>query len=353
MSPKVTIIVPAYQVEEYIGKCLNSLAMQTFTNYEVIIIDDGSTDRTLMIARSYARTDCRFKIISQGNRGLSAARNIGLVNAKGKYIAFIDADDYIDRNMLQDIVKQIEFKDSDIVIPIMNVFVDEKTFSEKTTQLFLANKIAEDKPLDYVVEVLLSQGRNWSVARGALYKKNIIEANEIRFPEGYIAEDIIFNLEYFKHVGLMSFTNKPYYYYLVRQKSITHSINNMLLASIFLVDKKAGEFLDSISKDDIKLQQIRNSLFSRNIIIYVNKNIINDNNKTIKAQIADIKKLFKISRVDKAFAESKFIVPYWPEKKNIIFILAMRYLLKKKLLFIAVWTAKIANLIDYKLIRRR
>lgn len=92
---KVSVIIPVYNVEKYLESCLESIKSQTFTDYELILINDGSTDESVAIMRRYAKTDARIRIISQSNRGVSAARNLGLSVAEGEYVLFVDSDDTI------------------------------------------------------------------------------------------------------------------------------------------------------------------------------------------------------------------------------------------------------------------
>ena len=113
-SPLVSIGIPVYNVELYIEKCLISILKQTLTNFEVICIDDGSTDFTSGILNSFSKIDTRFRVITQGNKGLSAARNKGLSQARGEYISFIDSDDWVDTNFLESLYTAIKENSCDI-----------------------------------------------------------------------------------------------------------------------------------------------------------------------------------------------------------------------------------------------
>lgn len=112
----ISVIIPVYNIEKYIFKCLSSVASQKYTNLEIIVVDDGSTDNSGEICDMFAAGDNRIKIIHQKNAGLSAARNAGIDASKGEYIGFIDGDDYIDKMMYYEMIHIIEQNDADMVI---------------------------------------------------------------------------------------------------------------------------------------------------------------------------------------------------------------------------------------------
>ena len=110
MKPLISVIVPVYNVEQYLKKCLDSVISQTYTNLEIILVDDGSTDNSLSICREFEKLDARVRVFSQNNRGPGSARNTGLNHAKGIYIAFVDSDDYLDKNIYKNLEKYIDEK---------------------------------------------------------------------------------------------------------------------------------------------------------------------------------------------------------------------------------------------------
>ena len=115
MNELVSIIVPIYNSEQYLERCINSLIKQTYKNIEIILIDDGSKDSSLSIIEKYAKQDCRIVYISKENSGVSSSRNDGIKIAKGKYISFVDSDDYIESNMIEDMYKALVEQNVDIV----------------------------------------------------------------------------------------------------------------------------------------------------------------------------------------------------------------------------------------------
>ena len=114
-NPKISVIVPVYNVEQFLPRCINSILAQTFTDFEVLLINDGSADNSGRICDEYAKKDNRIRLFHKGNGGVSSARNIGLKNVKGELICFIDSDDYLDKKFLQRMVKAMEENDVDLV----------------------------------------------------------------------------------------------------------------------------------------------------------------------------------------------------------------------------------------------
>lgn len=126
--PKVSIIVPIYNMEKYLGRCIDSILVQTHTNIEVILVDDGSTDSSPQVCDDYAKRDPRIKVIHKSNGGLSSARNAGLDIATGDYIGFVDSDDYISTDMYKVLAERLDNSDCEIanVMYVIKQFLPEK-----------------------------------------------------------------------------------------------------------------------------------------------------------------------------------------------------------------------------------
>lgn len=173
-----SIIVPVYNVEKYLDKCLKSILRQTFKDFECIIIDDGSPDNSNIIIDKYVKLDQRFKVIHQKNMGISAARNAGLDIAEGDYIKFIDSDDYIADDYLEKFALKIADTDADIVIcGFIEAYKDyekNKVFTSESTKVIKQNILADLWP-SYV----------WNKC----YKKDLF--GDIRFPIGMVYEDLL------------------------------------------------------------------------------------------------------------------------------------------------------------------
>ncbi len=198
MKDVISIIVPVYNVEEFIDECIKSLISQTYENIEIILVNDGSTDKSGYICREYESKDNRIKVINQKNGGVSSARNIGLMQATGKYITFVDSDDYVKADYIEVLYSYIK-KDTDIVC--CNVPGKQKDYC--------LNKKHEQ------AEIFSLSGYTW----GKLIRKECIKdvfSNEVCY-----AEDYIFYIKLLKNINKMQVIAYEGYYYRVRPGSLS------------------------------------------------------------------------------------------------------------------------------------
>ena len=212
-SDLISIIVPVYNSELYINRCLDSLLKQTYKNIEIIIVDDGSKDNSLQLIKDYANKDSRIKIYTQSNQGPSVARNTGLDNATGKYIMFVDADDFIDKNMVRYMVEGIKDDKNTLVLCDNSEIWINKTDERK---LF-------DTDNNYInkVDVIrtIASGRAGLVC-GKLFNKNIIKEHNIKFDkEIKMCEDQIFFLNISRYCDDFMYIPKSLYFYDRRNES--------------------------------------------------------------------------------------------------------------------------------------
>lgn len=209
--PELSVIIPVYNVEKYLRECLDSVVNQTFKDIEIILIDDGSTDKSLDICKEYAQKDNRIKIIRQENKGLSAARNTGLNAANGEYIAFVDSDDYIDTTAYE--IALAHINEADIV------FFGIENFGEK-----LSDPAQEDYcKLKYEGKVLPDNEIRRSsncFAWNKIFKKSIIDKYSIRFADGFKYEDAGFYWKYILNANSAYYINQNFYKYRRRSASI-------------------------------------------------------------------------------------------------------------------------------------
>ena len=223
---KISVIVPVYNVEKYLSQCLDSIIKQTFTEFECICVNDGSTDNSLSILQEYADKDKRIKIINQENKGLSGARNSALKVVNGKYITFIDSDDFVSSDYLEKLINVAEKENCDIVYCRHKMYfsLDNRYENgpnrEKLNKLFHeyseANK--RDKQLKYILDIV----ENSRSACMKLYKTNVIENNNIVFFEDiYAEEDFSFNILVNLYSQKISILDEEIYYYRKQINSIT------------------------------------------------------------------------------------------------------------------------------------
>ena len=189
MNPLVTVIVPVYNAEKYVDRCLSSIEAQTYQNYECLCIDDGSVDKSGEIIQEFTDRDQRFAYIYQPNSGPSAARNKGLENAKGEYILFIDSDDTVEHDYLDKLVEGIVQSGGDICNCGYQYKGKENYYFN---DYFPISKMTRD---EFLKKLFMHTG---GLVHGGIYKSSIISQNKIRFNDKYsLSEDQLFNLQYY------------------------------------------------------------------------------------------------------------------------------------------------------------
>lgn len=187
MSPKVSVLIPVYNAEKYLEQCLSSLSAQTFTDFEIICLDDGSRDSSAKVLRAVMRREPRLRLIEQANAGVAAARNRLLAEARGKYAAFIDADDWVEPEYLQALYETAEKENADITKCFFKEF-DDKT---RTFQAARCSSHFYDEPGDSAKHKLLC-GYHDSIVWGKLWRLDFLRAHELTFLPGQVAEDLGF-----------------------------------------------------------------------------------------------------------------------------------------------------------------
>lgn len=222
--PQVSVIVPVFNVENYVGRCINSILSQTYRDLELILVDDGSTDRSLEICRNWAALDSRVRVIAQKNAGVSEARNRGLSEARGEYVQFADSDDYIAPDMTERLLSAMQFYGQDSAICSLLQMIEKPDGSLQRVLLGLHQKESErvfDR--DALWKNMLSLVWHTSAMEGPcnkLYTRKIIEENGLRFPcDVSLGEDFLFNMEYYKRCRGLVFVAKPLYFYRIIEKS--------------------------------------------------------------------------------------------------------------------------------------
>lgn len=228
-TPKLSVIIPVYNVQEFLDEAIKSVLEQNFQDWECILVDDGSTDNSGAMCDKWSGIDPKIKTIHQKNKGLSGARNTGMKHIKGKYVAFLDSDDiFIDKNLFADNISILE-KDSNldfIQFPIKYINVDKETFNEPFSTF-----IGTEEILTGYQDAHISQNC-WN----KIYRTSSIPAS-VRFPEGIYFEDEWFNLELFPYLTKVAVNNNGRYGYRVREGSITHGKKNPKLGKDWLLKR--------------------------------------------------------------------------------------------------------------------
>ena len=210
--PEISIIVPVYKTEKYLRRCIDSILAQTFTDFELILVDDGSPDNCPKICDEYAEMDSRVRVIHQENGGVSSARNKGLDNARGKYIMFCDSDDYVDPSWCSQYYQAILwYPNAWIVGDIIR-----GTYNKDNG---LKNKIKTNEGKLNYFDIYISGLSAYSCNK--IYSKDILNANGIRYDiKIHISEDVVFNIEYYKCCQQVFYISEQLYYYCDNSDSV-------------------------------------------------------------------------------------------------------------------------------------
>lgn len=210
-NPLISVIIPVYNVKKYIKKCILSVEKQSYSNLEIIIINDGSTDGSGEICDKMASFDTRIRVIHQENRGLSSARNRGLSNARGEFISFIDSDDYIHFDMISLLFGCLK-ENRGLLACCDFTSLEEFKINHQVNPITLQQ--------DEAISMILDHKGFKCYAWNKLYKKDLF--TNIKFPEGKAYEDIITTYNLFKEVNFIMYIKQPLYHYTLRENSITN-----------------------------------------------------------------------------------------------------------------------------------
>lgn len=220
LQPLVSIIIPVYNLADYLPQCLDSVRGQSYENIQVLLVNDGSTDASLAVSQEYVRRDSRFQLIDKANSGVSDSRNQALDRAEGKYIQFLDGDDWLAPDATEALVHAAESTGADLVLAHFYRVADERMAPRghiKKECVLTRQEFAEEMmkaPANYYYGVLWNK----------LYRRSIIDSRRLRFDSQVNwCEDFLFNLEYIERVRLVSAIPRPIYYYRKRENSLVTS----------------------------------------------------------------------------------------------------------------------------------
>lgn len=258
MKPKISIIIPVYNAEQYLAYCLESVITQDYSNFEVLLVNDGSTDNSGLICRQYSDRDSRFKFIDGLNHGVSHARNLGLSKASGDWITFVDSDDWIENDYLSTLVSHIT---EGVDVVVANLFFNYKNglqtrcictpdgihksqFSTLAGALMVGDYAKKDG-IDISCEIL-------SAACDKLTRKSLIDRYQIRFNEDlHLNEDGLFHLQSYLKAKDIFITNKPIYHYRLYNESSNNKYRPDISKQMDLWHANFGRTMeDQPNKDD-------------------------------------------------------------------------------------------------------
>lgn len=281
VNPKVSIIVPVYNVEKYLDRCLTSLLNQTLQEIEIILVDDESPDHCPQMCDDYVQKDKRVKVVHKKNGGLGLARNSGLEVATGEYVAFIDSDDFVELDMMEKLYEEAACNHLDAIYTEFNTDdypgIESPSYGNK---LFQTHEDIEQLRLDIVgaEPTFKSCSKFQSSACKGLYSMEVIKRHEIRFfsEREYISEDLIFNLDFLQFSSRVQTSSWRFYHYCLNGASLSHTYRadrwQKLQKMVECIEDRADSFSQ---KDELGMRLTRTFLAYSKIAIgqEMNRNV--------------------------------------------------------------------------------
>lgn len=340
--PKISVIVPVYNVEKCLRKCLDSILANTFNDFELLLIDDGSQDTSGVICDEYSACDSRVHVIHQDNAGPSAARNRGLDNAHGDWITFVDSDDWIEPNYLQSFVdNQKQYNADIVVVGYYDVSLIEKYNLARVKKNILPDRTYRCKDI-YKFHISLGCNIAFSVLWNKMFSSVIIKKYHLSFDETLPrSEDWIFVVSFLRYANLLVTSSAMTYYY-IRRDTKGQSLAQIPLPIVYRISENIYEMGLELSHERDYVQHLKNEyawqLFTVVIVMY-NKHC----NLTICERINILKKLRSIAnnkRIENQYYKyfKDFGVPFRSvyfieilfKLKNYVNVLLPRWILKKR-----------------------
>lgn len=294
---KISIIVPVYNVEIYLERCLNSLVKQTLKDIEIIVVNDGSPDNSQKIIDKYAKKYNNLKAYTKKNGGLSSARNFGLKYANGEYIAFVDSDDYVERDMYEKMYNKAKQNNYDIVVCNLNYIYETKivkAYSNISNEL--TNKDEIKKSMNYI----------YPSAWNKIFNRKLFD-NDVRFKEKVWFEDVEFLYRLYPYIESIGVVNDHLYNYVQREGTITHTYNEKINDYISnwngIIEFYKDRNLSEEYKQELEYSYVR-YIYATFIKQALNFNDFDMFNKCVDNAILNVKKNFPKYRRNKYFFKS-------------------------------------------------
>lgn len=286
----ITVVVPVYNVSKYLKTCIESILGQTYRKLDIILIDDGSTDDSGIICDEYKKTDTRIRVFHKKNGGLSSARNVGIENAKGTFITFVDSDDYIEPTYIEYLYNSITKNNCQIAICDF-IKVDE--FSELEDNKTEIKHNIKEYVFSFdssIKNVFLNEYHGVDfVAWAKLYRTELFSKTGIRYPEGKLHEDTLTTYKLFYVANGLSYIDIPLYCYRIREGSIMTSRFDLKKLDKLVATREVCKFLKQIEKKDLLALAFAEHLHNVKYILHAMINSSNITNNDIKCVCQDLK----------------------------------------------------------------
>lgn len=317
----ISVIIPVYNVEKYLSRCLDSIVNQSYKNLEILLIDDGSTDLSSEICKNYLKSDNRIKYYRKDNGGLSSARNFGLNIFTGKYVSFIDSDDVVSQDMLKILYNNLKKTNSDISI------CEVTRFSTIPNFIFLDDYKTYSK--EEILKIILEDKKICNYAVNKLYKRSVIK--DIRYPIGKVQEDVGTTYKFIQNSSKVVYTESKLYGYYSRENSISKTLNKKFIYDYFSMIEQREIDLKDYNIDDYLILNKVNVILGIFINISLNKEILNDIElkKYIDEKLMELKSLYKkVKNINTT--KHNILINILVFNKNIFYVVMNLYLKIKK-----------------------
>ncbi len=299
----ISIIVPVYNIEKYLSRCIESVLNQTYKNWEAIFINDGSIDNSLKILEEYKKRDRRIKIIDKKNAGSGAARNDGIENSNGEYIAFLDSDDWYEKDFLEKLYNNLKENNSDVSMCNPRMVYDNIEKNNKINTYFFKSIELMKNPREILG--ILAMPVVWN----KLYRKDIIVKNMIRFPNYSFCEDVEFLYKVFLYVNKVSKIEDDLYNYYQREDSATKKIKEEAIEQFYKVLENLEKYIRNNFSEKLEAFYLYKIQFIYSVSITLLTKINND--KTLKKKINE-KNNSEIKNIDKSLVlKNKKVLVYY------------------------------------------
>lgn len=326
--PKISVIVPVYNVEPYIHRCIDSILHQSFSDFELILVDDGSPDNCGHICDEYAQKDARVHVIHQKNGGLSAARNAGIdwafANSDSQWITFIDSDDWIDRHYLEYLSKGAELFSVDVV---MGNFCYPTAYPHHIPAPVSTTPVLISSETMYCNNYLISVS-----SCSKLFRKSLFEV--LRYPVGVLHEDMFITYKLLFHQKDIAFVDAPVYCYFQSENSITRSEWNPKKAIVVYAHKEAVRFFEKqnfpIAREtelEAYLKSLANSIWALKAL----------NHSEYRRTIRRFVRLLRVSIIQSIFKKSKRAKAISIQNTPFIYDVAFPLFMKLRSYFLTAW----------------
>lgn len=307
--PKISVIVPVYKTEDKLNRCVDSILNQTFTDFELILVDDGSPDNSPAICDDYATKDNRVVVIHKENGGVSSARNEGLKNAQGEFIAFIDSDDYIEKEYLSTLLSYQQKINADLVMCNYNLFKGNKT--DYVSHGFSVGQVLKGELFKKTIYTKIAKcdTAGYFGPTNKLFRRALIVENDITFDESMsFGEDMLFIMDYLNVINSVIFTDKPLYNYEMLENGLFSSYRPSFIQDVLkCYTRMVADTCEYAVSCDLDLKYYN----------YVER-YIKDVIKHEKHRRTRLKNLFKNPTVKKIYANISAIDTEEQKKRNVV-----------------------------------